>query len=139
MQETAKRHVKRHEQRGGKLKTGGEKSISHQNPNISAMTYCHAFVLKTWQNDKTRGGALHGKTPPVHACTGNSRAMGDYWCCSRRRSFTVFTGLNVESGTSTKTVFQSLIAPFHSPGSSSAFSSRPFLLLLLMKPVVRST
>ena len=33
---------------------------------------------------------------------------------------TVFTGLKVESGTSTKMVLQSLIAPFHKPGNSSA-------------------
>ena len=52
-----------------------------------------------------------------------------YWCCSRNRSFTVFTGLNVSSGTSTKMVFQLLIAPFQRPGSSSAFSSLPLLLL----------
>src|SRR5574344_251775 len=45
------------------------------------------------------------------------------------KSLTVFTGLNVVIGTSTKIVFQSLIAPFHKPGSSNAFRSLPFLLL----------
>lgn len=49
-----------------------------------------------------------------------------YWCCSLSRSFTVFTGLNVVKGTSTKMVLQSLMAPFHNPGNSSAFSSLPF-------------
>ena len=52
---------------------------------------------------------------------------------------TVFTGLKVPSGTSTKTVFQSLIEPFHNPGSSKALSSRPFFDLELMKPVDLST
>jgi len=41
----------------------------------------------------------------------------------RSRSSTVFTGLKVSRGTSTKTVFQNAIDPFHSPGSSSALSS----------------
>jgi len=45
------------------------------------------------------------------------------WCALRKRSSTVFTGLKVSRGTSTKTVFQNAIDPFHSPGSSSAFSS----------------
>ena len=36
---------------------------------------------------------------------------------------TVFTGLKVLKGTSTNTVFQSLIEPFHKPGNSSAFKS----------------
>ena len=40
-----------------------------------------------------------------------------YWCCSLSKSLTVFTGLNVEIGTSTNTVFQSDIAPFHNPGN----------------------
>ena len=53
----------------------------------------------------------------------------NYWCCSRNKSFTVFTGLKVLKGTSTKTVFQSLMEPFHKPGSSKAFKSFPFLLL----------
>lgn len=52
---------------------------------------------------------------------------------------TVFTGLKVVSGTSTNTVFQSLMAPFHSPGSSRAFSALPFFDLLLMNPVFVST
>ena len=56
-----------------------------------------------------------------------------------RRSFTVFTGLKVSMGTSTKTVIQSAMAPFHSPGSSRAFSSRPSFDLLETKPVLGST
>ena len=51
----------------------------------------------------------------------------NYWCCSRNKSLTVFTGLNVPRGTSTKIVDQSLIAPFHKPGSSRAFNSLPLL------------
>ena len=43
-----------------------------------------------------------------------------YWCCGLSKSLTVLTGLNVSIGTSTKTVFQSLIEPFQSPGSSNA-------------------
>ena len=43
----------------------------------------------------------------------------------RRRSSTVLTGLKVSSGTSTKTVFQKAIDPFHKPGSSSALISFP--------------
>ena len=62
-----------------------------------------------------------------------------YWCCSRNKSFTVFTGLKVIAGTSTKTVFQLLIAQFQRPGSSNAFSSFPFFDLLVMKPVAGST
>ena len=69
--------------------------------------------------------------PATYACF--------YWCWSRRRSLTVFTGLKVPSGTSTKTVDQSDIAPFQSPGSSRARSSLPFLDLEEMKPVVGST
>lgn len=46
-------------------------------------------------------------------------------CAGRSRSLTVFTGLKVRAGTSTKTVFQPAIAPFHSPGRSSATSGRP--------------
>ena len=54
--------------------------------------------------------------------------FGSYnWCPSRNRSITVFTGLNVSIGTSTNTVFQSAIAPFHSPGRSRAFRAIPFL------------
>ncbi len=56
-------------------------------------------------------------------------------CSSRRRSTTVFTGLNVVRGTSTNTVDQSLIAPFHRPGSSKARSSLPPLLFVEIKPV----
>ena len=63
--------------------------------------------------------------PIVHRKSSNSKSS--YWCCSLNKSFTVFTGLNVVRGTSTNTVFQSLIAPFHKPGSSSAFRSLPFL------------
>lgn len=66
-------------------------------------------------------------------------ARNAYWCASLSKSLTVFTGLKVDSGTSTNTVFQSLIEPFHSPGSSRAFRGLPFLLLLLMKPVAWST
>lgn len=62
-----------------------------------------------------------------------------YWCCSRNRSFTVFTGLNVEIGTSTNTVFQSDMAPFHSPGNSRAFNSFPFFDFSDMNPVFLST
>lgn len=62
-----------------------------------------------------------------------------YWCCSRNKSFTVFTGLNVSIGTSTKMVFQSLMAPFQSPGNSRALSSFPPLDLEDIKPVFWST
>ncbi len=47
------------------------------------------------------------------------------WCSLRSRSLTIFTGEKVAIGTSTKIVFQSAIAPFHSPGSSRAFSTFP--------------
>ena len=52
---------------------------------------------------------------------------------------TVFTGLKVDNGTSTNIVFQLLMAPFHRPGSSNAFSSRPFFDLLDINPVDLST
>lgn len=61
------------------------------------------------------------------------------WCAGRSRSLTVFTGLNVSAGTSTNMVVQRLMAPFHSPGSSNAFRSRPSMLFLDMKPVLWST
>ena len=57
------------------------------------------------------------------------RAKLYYLRSCRSRSFTVLTGLKVSIGTSTKIVFQSLIAPFHKPGNSNAFNSRPSLLL----------
>lgn len=66
---------------------------------------------------------------PVNIYFGHILFLIIYWCSGRNRSFTVFTGLNVSMGTSTNIVFQSLIAPFHKPGSSSAFRSRPSLLL----------
>ena len=50
------------------------------------------------------------------------------WCAGRSRSLTVFTGLDVSAGTSTNMVVQRLMAPFHSPGSSNAFRSRPSML-----------
>lgn len=56
-----------------------------------------------------------------------SRCRYACWCSVRSRSLTVLTGLKVVSGTSTKAVSQSLMAPFHSPGRSSALSSRPSL------------
>ena len=37
-----------------------------------------------------------------------------YWCCSLSKSLTVLTGLKVPMGTSTKMVFQLLMAPFQS-------------------------
>src|SRR5690625_1609834 len=37
-------------------------------------------------------------------------------CPIFNKSFTVFTGLNVDNGTSTNKVFQLCIAPFHNPG-----------------------
>ena len=46
-------------------------------------------------------------------------------CWGRRRSETVFTGLKVASGTSTKSVFQWAIEPFQGPGRSRARSSLP--------------
>lgn len=52
----------------------------------------------------------------------------DYYfarCSARIRSKTVLTGLNVIRGTSTKRVFQLLIEPFHSPGSSCALRVLP--------------
>src|SRR5690554_6113270 len=61
------------------------------------------------------------------------------WCSSRSKSFTVLTGLNVLMGTSTKIVFQSLIAPFHKPGSSKAFSGLPLIDLDDINPVDLST
>jgi len=57
------------------------------------------------------------------------------WCSSLSKSLTVFTGENVANGTSTKMVFQLLIAPFQSPGSSNALSCLPSLLLMDIKPV----
>src|SRR4029079_2705306 len=47
------------------------------------------------------------------------------WSSGRSRSFTAFTGLNTARGTSTNTVFQWAIEPFHRPGRSSAIRSRP--------------
>lgn len=40
------------------------------------------------------------------------------WCSGRNKSWTTFTGENVEIGTSTNMVFQLAIAPFQRPGSS---------------------
>jgi len=62
-----------------------------------------------------------------------------YPCIGFSRSLTVFTGLKVSIGTSTNTVIQSAIAPFHSPGSSKARNSRPSFDLLETKPVAGST
>ena len=45
------------------------------------------------------------------------------------------TGEKVVIGTSTKTVFQRAIAPFHNPGSSWARRSRPPADFDEMKPV----
>ena len=45
----------------------------------------------------------------------------------------------MEIGTSTNTVFQSDIAPFHNPGNSRAFNSFPFLDFREMNPVFLST
>ena len=47
------------------------------------------------------------------------------WWASRVRSLTVFTGLKVSAGTSMKIVFQSLIAPFQSPGNSDLLQFDP--------------
>src|SRR5512139_47260 len=71
------------------------------------------------------------------ACiNGNDHTVS--WCSGRNRSYTVFTGVNVLPGTSTSTVFQCAMDPFHNPGSSSAFKGLPFLNFLLMKPVFGS-
>ena len=60
-------------------------------------------------------------------------------CIGFSKSFTVFTGLKVSMGTSTKMVIQSAMAPFQRPGNSKAFSSRPSFDLLETKPVLAST
>lgn len=44
--------------------------------------------------------------------------LHNYWCWGRNKSVTIFTGEKVEMGTSTKSVFQADIAPFHKPGNS---------------------
>ena len=49
------------------------------------------------------------------------------------KSFTVFTGLNVSNGTSTKIVVHFAIAPFHKPGSSKALIDFPFLVFSVIK------
>ena len=64
--------------------------------------------------------------------------LAAYWCCSRSRSWTTFTGEKVVMGTSTKTVFHLAMAPFHSPGSSCARRSRPPADFDEMKPVAGS-
>ena len=61
-----------------------------------------------------------------------------YKCVSRRRSFTVLTGLNVEIGTSMNIVFQSDIAPFHNPGRSNALSTLPLFDFSEINPVFLS-
>src|SRR5215210_4172350 len=59
---------------------------------------------------------------PYHGVTKRAKPAGSlsYWCSGRNKSSTVLTGANVASGTSTKTVFHSAIAPFQSPGRSRA-------------------
>lgn len=60
-------------------------------------------------------------------------------CIGDNRSQTTLTGVNVVMGTSTKTVFQCAIAPFHSPGRSIARSARPPYDLSEINPVFGST
>ena len=64
---------------------------------------------------------------------------GYYWCSALSKSFTVLTGLKVSTGTSTKIVFQSLMAPFQSPGNSKALRAFPFFDFSEMKQVFLST
>lgn len=73
------------------------------------------YRLHSGRMEKHRRTPLREETELNYAC----------WCAGRRRSSTTFTGLKVSSGTSTKQVFQSLMEPFHRPGSSSAFNSLP--------------
>jgi hypothetical protein len=61
------------------------------------------------------------------------------WCDDFNKSFTVFTGLNVSNGTSTKMVVHFAIAPFHNPGSSKALMGFPFLVFSVMKAAFGST
>src|SRR5690606_1208696 len=61
------------------------------------------------------------------------------WCAFLNKSTTVFTGLNVVNGTSTKTVFQKAIPPFHNPGSSNAFNSFPCNVLVVIKALLELT
>ena len=89
--------------------------------NRSTMDDVRCTIRITLDNKPPQAKAI----PIVHRKSSNSKSS--YWCCSLNKSFTVFTGLNVVRGTSTNTVFQSLMAPFHKPGSSSAFRSLPFL------------
>ena len=58
-----------------------------------------------------------------------------YWCSGRNKSCTTFTGEKVVIGTSTSTVFQFAIAPFHNPGNSCARRSRPPLDFDEINPV----
>lgn len=71
---------------------------------------------------KPSGTSFAGVTTGAH---NTSTAAYAGWCSGRSRSLTVFTGLNVTWGTSTKRLTQSAIAPFQSPGSSKAFKSLP--------------
>lgn len=81
-----------------------------------------------------------GISPAKAGAQATGLAMGyqQLWV-GRSRSLTVLTGLKVLTGTSTKTVFQSLMAPFQSPGRSMALISVPLTDLLLMNPVSVST
>ena len=95
----------------------------------------------------TLKGSAHGGSDKIKAALSwwwKSAAVfvniaKSYWCWLRNKSLTVFTGLKVPRGTSTKIVFQLLMAPFQRPGSSSAWSGFPSLDFCEMNPVVGST
>jgi len=58
------------------------------------------------------------------------------WWAVFNKSLTVFTGLKVIKGTSTKTVIHFAIAPFHKPGNSYPFKGLPFLFFSTIKPLL---
>ena len=64
--------------------------------------------------------------------------LSDWWA-GFNKSFTVFTGLNVSNGTSTKIVVHFAIAPFHNPGSSKALMGLPFFVFSVINAVFGST
>lgn len=97
----------------GRKSSGCRPGISRQVEFPQALQTVYRLHSRTME--KHRRTPLREETELNYAC----------WCAGRKRSSTTFTGLKVSSGTSTKQVFQSLMEPFHRPGSSSAFNSLP--------------
>ena len=95
---------------------------------VPAVLFAPTASLQTHPEDN----AIHGLVEGTISLEMEGSVRGvcllratNYWCASLSRSRTTFTGLKVSTGTSIKAVSQSDIAPFHRPGSSSAFNSRP--------------